>query len=186
MSHCRLRPFMSLVLALWLVPCQPVPAADMDGAVDYIGGKAAQFGNFLDSTFDSITGSDQERQKKQVEALASFKGETKVSRKELFFGLAKDSDWTQVQKDKKTAELVGHMVRWVCEIDDITIHKKNSYRLKSADNSDQIPLDVFLVARNDKEKKRIESLKRADIVTVTGWVESLTSDRCVLKPALLN
>ena len=36
MSHCRLRPVMSLALALWLVPCQPVPAADMDGAVDYI------------------------------------------------------------------------------------------------------------------------------------------------------
>ena len=174
----------ALALVLWLVPCQPANA-DMDAAVDYMQSKGRQFGNFLDSTFDNITGEPQ-KQREQVEALATFKGETKVSREELYFGLAQDSDWTQVQKDKKKGEVLGKIVRWECQVDDIKSHKKNSYRLTSADNAGKIALDVYLVARNAKEKERIESLKRGDTVTVTGLVESLNKDKAVLKPALIR
>ena len=174
----------ALALALWLVPCQPANA-DMDAAVDYMQSKGRQFGNFLDSTFDNITGEPQ-KQREQVEALAAFKGKTKVSREELYFGLATDSDWTQVQKDKKKGEVLGKIVRWECQVDDIKAHKKNSYRLTSADNAGKIALDVYLVARNAKEKESIESLKRGDTVTVTGLVESLNKDKAVLKPALLK
>ena len=174
----------ALALVLWLVPCQPANA-DMDAAVDYMQSKGRQFGNFLDSTFDNITGEPQ-KQREQVEALATFKGETKVSREELYFGLAQDSDWTQVQKDKKKGEVLGKIVRWECQVDDIKSHKKNSYRLTSADNAGKIDLDVYLVARNAKEKERIESLKRGDTVTVTGLVESLNKDKAVLKPALIR
>lgn len=174
----------ALALTLWLVPCQPA-SADMDAAVDYMQNKGRQFGNFLDSTFDNITGEPQ-KQREQVEALATFKGKTKVSREELYFGLATDSDWTQVQKDKKKGEVLGKIVRWECQVDDIKAHKKNSYRLTSADNAGKIALDVYLVARNAKEKESIESLKRGDTVTVTGLVESLNKDKAVLKPALLK
>ena len=174
----------ALALALWLVPCQPANA-DMDAAVDYMQSKGRQFGNFLDSTFDNITGEPQ-KQREQVEALAAFKGETKVSREDLYFGLAQDSDWTQVQKDRKKGEVLGKIVRWECQVDDIKSHKKNSYRLTSADNAGKIALDVYLVARNAKEKESIESLRRGDTVTVTGHVESLNKDKAVLKPALLK
>ncbi len=185
MSHLPKRLVIpALALTMWLVPCQPV-SADMDAAVNYMQDKGKQFGNFLDSTFDSITG-EPKKQRQQVEALAAFKGETKVSRRELFFVLAPDSDWTQVQKDKKKGEVLGKIVRWECQVDDIASYKKNSYRLTSADNTEQIALDVYLVARNAKEKKRIESLRRGDTVTVTGHVESLNKDKAILRPALLK
>ena len=91
-----------------------------------------------------------------------------------------------MQKDKKKDEVLGKIVRWECQVDDIKAHKKNSYRLTSADNAGKIALDVYLVARNAKEKESIESLKRGDTVTVTGLVESLNKDKAVLKPALLK
>lgn len=98
------------------------------------------------------------------------------------FGLMSDN--TDLQREDKIKDLKGKVVEWNLTVFEVA-RDGDGYKVQTA-GDDEVGTFVYLAARDESEKKRIEALKTGDRISVKGVIKDTFMRSFAIKPAILS
>ena len=97
------------------------------------------------------------------------------------------SDFTDIQRDNKRAELDGAVVEWSLPVFEVS-RSGDFYRIQTssgrAGGRNYVGTFVEVYPRNDNERNAIEGLKTGDFVTVRGYIDGTSMRNIRIRPAI--
>ncbi|MFZ4439952.1 MAG: hypothetical protein ACOYOS_16110 [Syntrophales bacterium] len=93
------------------------------------------------------------------------------------------SDYTDVQRENKAAELKGKIVQWSLPVYEIS-RNKSGYRVQTRGGR-AVGTFIYITPADDEEKSIIEGLKTGDTINFKGRIKGISLRNVEITPAIL-
>lgn len=132
---------------------------------------------------NSVTKTQEEQKKVLLDQLRNGPISPEITPESLYPIFKLGTEFTDIQRENKTKEILGKKVRWVGVVYDAN-KSTEGYKIQLKDTSSQIGAFIYLEGHGDAAF--VERLKEGDQVIAVGIIEDVFMRSIQLKPAYLE